>query len=86
MSHRAARKFWLLFGELPLEVQQLARANFLLLKTNPQHPSLHLKRVGRYWSARVGASYRALGVSAPDGIVWFWIGPHEEYERIIKRS
>lgn len=85
MSHRAARKFWLLFAELPPEVQQLARANFLQLKSNPQHPSLHLKRVGRYWSARVGASYRAVGVNSPDGIVWFWIGPHEEYERIIKR-
>jgi hypothetical protein len=85
VSHRAARKFWLLFAELSPEVQQLARANFLLLKTNPQHPSLRLKRVGRYWSARVGASFRAVGVSSPEGIVWFWIGPHEEYERIIKR-
>jgi hypothetical protein len=86
LSHRAAHKFWRLFAELPAEVQQLARANFALLKANPQHPSLHLKRVGRYWSARVGASHRVLGVNAPDGIVWFWIGPHEEYERIIKRS
>ena len=86
MSHRVARKFWLLFADLPPEVQTLARSSFLLLKTNPQLPSLHLKRVGRYWSARVGASCRALGVSSPDGIVWFWIGPHEEYERIIKRS
>jgi hypothetical protein len=85
VSHRAARKFWLLFAELPAEIQQLARANFLLLKTNSQHPSLHLKRVGRYWSVRVGASYRAVGVNSPDGIVWFWIGPHEEYERIINR-
>jgi hypothetical protein len=66
-------------------VQQLARSNFLLLKTNRQHPSLHLKRIGRYWSAPVGASYRAVGISSPDGILWFWIGPHEEYERIIQR-
>jgi hypothetical protein len=86
VSHRVAHKFWLLFADLPTEVQKLARSNFLLLKTNSQHPSLHLKRVGRYWSVRVGASYRALGVSSPDGIVWFWIGPHEDYERIIRQS
>jgi len=28
--------------------------NFELLKKNPYHPSLHLKKVGRYWSVRVG--------------------------------
>ncbi|MEO8217238.1 MAG: hypothetical protein ABI718_09155 [Acidobacteriota bacterium] len=71
---------------MPAEVQQVARENFELLKSDPRHPSLHLKRVGRYWSARVGATYRALGVASEAGILWFWIGPHEEYERIIKRS
>jgi hypothetical protein len=86
LSHRAGQKFWRLFAELPAEVQHIARENFALLKVNPQHPSLHLKRVGRYWSARVGSSYRTLGVNVPDGILWFWIGPHEEYERIVKQS
>jgi hypothetical protein len=55
---------------------------FQLLKTNPQHPSLHFKRVGRFHSARVGAHYRTLAVDAPDGILWFWIGSHAEYDRI----
>ena len=86
MSHRTASRFWRLFAALPPEIQRLARENFELLKADPQHPSLHFKRIGRYWSARVGASYRALGITSPIGIVWFWIGPHEEYERIIKRS
>lgn len=86
MSHRAVRKFWNFFAELPPEIQKLARENFGLLKIDPHHPSLHLKRVGRYWSARVGLSYRVLGVNGADGIVWFWIGPHEDYARIIKRD
>jgi hypothetical protein len=30
----------------------------------------------------VGAHYRALAVDAPDGILWFWIGSHAEYDRI----
>ena len=83
MSHRAAKRFWRSFEELAPEIQQLARDNYQLLKENPQHPSLHFKRVGRYWSVRVGSSYRALGVDSPDGILWFWVGPHEEYERLI---
>jgi len=32
---------------------------------------------------RVGLRYRALGVSMPDGIVWFWIGTYTEYDRLI---
>jgi hypothetical protein len=47
-------------------VQQLADENFALLKSNPQHPSLHFKKVGRFWSARVGLQYRALAVEGED--------------------
>jgi len=54
-----------------------------LLNQEPRHPSLQLKKVGRYFSARVGLGYRALGVEIPDGILWFWIGNHAEYERLI---
>jgi hypothetical protein len=86
LSHRTSSRFWRAFEELPAEVQKLARENYDLLKSNPQHPSLHFKRVGRFWSARVGSSHRVLGIESPVGIVWFWIGLHEEYERLIKRS
>ena len=34
--------------------------NFELLKSNPKHPSLHFKRIGKLWSARVGEHHRAL--------------------------
>jgi hypothetical protein len=50
------------------------------LKQDPRHPSLHFKKVGRFWSARVGAHYRALAVEASDGLVWFWIGNHADYD------
>jgi hypothetical protein len=76
-----------LFDQLPPELQYLARENFELLKADPHHPSLHFKRVGKnnkYWSARVGLSHRALAVDVPTGILWFWIGPHDDYNRIIK--
>jgi uncharacterized protein (DUF427 family) len=84
LSHRASLRFWRHFQSLPPEIQQLARDNFELLKSNPRHPSLQFKRVAQYWSVRVGLAFRALGVESADGIVWFWIGPHEEYKRLIR--
>jgi hypothetical protein len=75
--------FWQAFDQLPPEIQSLARKSFRLWEENPWHPSLHFKRVGRFWSARVGISYRALAVKRGDDFVWFWIGDHDSYERLI---
>ena len=86
MSHHATNRFWRAFARLPPEIQKLARENYDLLKIDPRHPSLHLKRVGPYWSARIGSSHRALGLDSPIGIAWFWVGSHEEYIRLIKQS
>jgi hypothetical protein len=60
---------------------ELADANFALLKRNPRHPSLQFKKVGRFWSVRVGLRYRALAVEAEDG--YLWIGSHADYDRLI---
>jgi mRNA-degrading endonuclease RelE of RelBE toxin-antitoxin system len=60
--HRTTPQFWKQFEALPDDIQQLARKNFELLKSNPRHPSLQFKRLGEYWSARVGLHYRALAV------------------------
>jgi hypothetical protein len=83
LSHQASKRFWRHFDDLPAETQQLARENYGLLRANPHHPSLHFKRVGKYWSVRIGSGHRALGVDSSAGILWFWIGTHEEYERLI---
>jgi len=65
-----------------MPVRELANKAFALLKSNPRHPSLRFKKVGRFWSARVGLRYRAVGFDAPDGILWFWIGTHSEYDNL----
>lgn len=52
----------------------------------PAIPSLHFKKVGRFWSARVGLRYRALAVAAEGDLVWFWIGSHADYDRLTGRS
>ena len=82
--HRTTNRFWKCFEKLPSYVQKISKNNFQLLKANPLHPSLHFKKVGKLWSARVGLDYRALAVKDGDDFTWVWIGTHEEYERIIK--
>ena len=82
MKHRASQRFWC-YQSLPAEVRKLADANYELLKSNPSHPSLHFKKIGRFWSVRVGLHYRALGVQADDDLLWFWLGHHREYDRLI---
>lgn len=81
--HFASPDFWASYRQLPAEVQSLADKSFALLKSDPRHRSLRLKRVGEYYSVRVGLHYRALGVAVQDGISWFWIGTHGEYDKIV---
>ena len=57
---------------------------FEYLKNDPNHPSLHLKKVGNYWSVRVGIKYRALGMEVDENVLWFWIGTHTEYDKMLK--
>ena len=85
MNHLTLPRFWQHYSQLPTAVQELADKNYELLKSDPYHTSLHFKRVGRrkqLWSVRVGEHYRALATEKPEGIVWFWIGTHAEYDRL----
>ena len=84
MRHFAGAAFWESYQRLPENVRLLADKNYALLKQNPQHPSLHLKKVGRFWSVRVGTRYRALAVEVEDGLLWFWIGSHADYDVMIR--
>ena len=86
MKHRTTARFWACYAGLPEAVQRVARRNFNLLKENPAHPSLHFKKVGKLWSARAGPHHRALAVEDGADFIWVWIGPHDEYERLIKQQ
>lgn len=82
--HRATPEFRRLVDALPPPVQRVARRNFNLLKSDPRHPSLRFKKVGEFWSARVGRSYRALAIANGGDFIWVWIGRHDDYTRIIR--
>ena len=85
MNHFATPDFWFHYRQLPAEVRELADKNFALLRADPHHPSLRFKKIGRFWSARVGLHYRTLALDRPEGIVWFWPGPHSEYDLLLRQ-
>jgi len=68
---------------LPKQIQELADATYKLLKADPSHPSLHFKKTGRYRAVRIGLHYRALAIAFPEGLLWFWIGSHADYDKIL---
>ncbi|MGC1393797.1 MAG: hypothetical protein WA828_05910 [Coleofasciculaceae cyanobacterium] len=42
--------------------------------------------MGKYLSVRAGQGYRALGLEVEKGILWFWIGSHATYDKLINKS
>ncbi len=85
LTHRTAREFWPEFRRLPREVRRAAIKSFRLLESDPAHRGAQFKPVGRYWSARASRGYRAMATREGNLVIWFWIGPHDEYERLIGR-
>ncbi len=86
MRHFASPHFWSCYARLPEHVRKLADKNFEILKLHPENPNLRLKKVGVFWSARVGAHYRAIAKDRAEGLVWVWIGHHSEYDKLLKKG
>ncbi|MFT4927507.1 MAG: hypothetical protein ACI8WB_003618 [Phenylobacterium sp.] len=84
MKHFASQSFWSAYNSLSPSNQRVADKCYELLKSNPKHPSLHFKNVGKYWSVRAGIHQRALAIKLEDGFLWFWIGNHSVYDKLIK--
>lgn len=82
-------RFWELLGHLPGQVRKQAREAFRLFQQSPDHPSLCFKQVHEVkpvFSVRINRDYRAVGMRDPkDEIVWFWVGTHSEYDKLLKR-
>jgi hypothetical protein len=86
-SHTTER-FRKLFAALPESVREQAREAYRFFRENPQHPGLQFKRVHPtkpIYSARVNIDYRVLGVRDGDEIAWFWIGSHDDYDKLLAR-
>ncbi len=87
ISHTAG-KFWKLYLALPVEIRKQAKTAYTQFKSNPYHPSLQFKRVHSskpIYSARINIDYRAVGIVDGVEIIWFWIGSHREYEKLLQK-
>ncbi len=83
--HKTTTGFWECFEKLPEAAEKTGKKNFDLLKIDPLHPSLHFKKVGDFWSVRIGLNHRALGIKAGQDFIWIWIGSHSDYDRMIQK-
>jgi len=91
MKSARTKRFRQLFLSLPQRVQEAAKKNYEIWHENPFHPSLEFKEVKpreKIWSVRVGIGWRALGIKKSDEekIVWFWVGSHSEYDKILGKN
>jgi hypothetical protein len=88
MRSRGTARFWAAYRDLPREIQDRAKNAYQSFQRDPSHPSLQFKKVHDtepIYSVRVTLGYRALGLLEDDGITWFWIGTHAEYDRMLNK-
>jgi len=77
-----------LLAAAPAVIQAKAGSAYRLWARNPAHPPLRFKKVHTtlpIYAVRIDRDWRALGVMKEEAMVWFWIGPHREYERLLSK-
>ncbi len=86
MKSSTTPDFWTNYAALPPEIKVRAKRAYRLWHNDPRHPSLQFKKTGNVWSVRIGGGHRALALLEADIFYWFWIGKHDEYERLLALS
>ncbi len=87
MNSHTTDKFRKALAELPAEIRKQAQESNRLFVKNSRHPSLHFKPIHPtrpIYSARIEIHYRAVGILDGDDIIWYWIGHHSEYDKLIR--
>ena len=88
MQSHTTEAFRRLLAAAPPAIQAKAESAYRLWAGNPAHPSLRFKKVHTtlpIYAVRIDRDWRALGVIRDEAMVWFWIGPHSEYERLLSK-
>ena len=70
----------------PAAIKLKAQSAYRLWSEDPGHPSLRFKKVHQtlpIYSVRIDLDWRAVGLLREGTMIWFWIGPHNEYERLL---
>ncbi len=87
MKSTTTSQFWKRYKALPEDVQRRADKAYKLWQINPYAHGLYFKRVSKrqpIYAVRIGRGFRALGLLEKDAVIWFWIGDHNEYKRLLK--
>ncbi|MCL1492771.1 MAG: hypothetical protein M1G31_18710 [Pseudanabaena sp. Salubria-1] len=77
-----------LLSQLPIDIQEKANDAYLQFQQNLNHPSLRFKKVHSslpIYSVRITKNYRAVGQLDGDVVIWFWVGSHREYEKLLSQ-
>ena len=88
MRSRTTRGFRDRLRALPESVQRAAREAYRRFQVDPWHNSLQFKRVHprlSIYSVRIAKHYRAVGKRDDEGMLWFWIGSHADYDQMLKQ-
>lgn len=88
MNSKTTERFWKCYGELPGTIKKQAKEAYKQFQEDPYYPSLHFKQVHStrpVFSVRITKDYRAVGIIQGEDIIWFWIGTHSEYNKILKQ-
>ncbi|PSB30763.1 hypothetical protein [Stenomitos frigidus] len=86
MKSRTTSQFRKAFAALPEQIQAQAREAHRQFRRDPKHPSLRFKKIHSklpIYSARIGKRYRAMGQLDEGTIIWFWVGSHAEYDKLL---
>lgn len=88
MISHTTQSFRKALSKLPDSVRSQARVAYRQFVEDPYYPSLQFKCVHEtepIYSARINIDYRAVGIVNNSEIVWFWVGSHSEYDKLLKR-
>jgi len=88
MKSKTTERFWKFYAELPEEIKKQAKEAYKIFIIDPYHSGLHFKRIHSerpIFSVRITRNYRAIGILEGPEIIWFWIGSHSLYDKLIKQ-
>jgi len=88
MNSRTTRRFREWLAALPVHIRRQAQEAYRFFQQNPAHPGLRFKQVHAdppIYSGRVGIGHRAVGALDGGTIVWFWIGSHADYDKLLEQ-
>ena len=86
MNSHTTDEFRKLLAHLPSTIQKQAKESFRQFEKDPYYPGLRFKRVSSkrpIYSVRISIDYRVLGVLKENEIIWFWIGSHSDYDKML---